>query len=220
MGFRVCLANGSNLNIVGEAGTGREAIQKVRELSPDLVLMDIQMPEMDGLAVTEVLHKEFPQVKVLIVSVHSNRHYLRRILKAGARGYVLKDAPADEFMRAIAAINAGQTFFSPSVARFTLDSVAGAGSNEPFSRLTDREREVVALLANGLSNKEVAKALNIGARTVETHRERVMRKLEIRSVAELTKIAFVQGLVSLDQDEPQSDIRSVLAVSGKSLSEF
>jgi DNA-binding NarL/FixJ family response regulator len=199
MGLRCFLATQPTLNIVGEASNGKEAICKVRELSPDIVLMDVEMPEMDGLAVTEVLHKEFPQVKVLILSMYSNHQYMGRVIEAGARGCVRKDAQPDEFVRAIEAINAGQTFLRPSAAHLALNIVNGAGGNAPFSRLSDREREVLALLAGGKRNKEVAHVLGIGVRTIETHRERLMQKLEVRSVAGLTKVALAQGLVSLDE---------------------
>ena len=201
-GLYSCLANQPNLNVVGEAANGAEAILKVRELQPDIVLMDIYMPEMDGLAVTEHLRYEWPQLKVLILSMYSHREYVLRIIKAGARGYVLKDAPPDELVRAIEAVHAGETYFTPSVARIALNQfVSEADLNDPLSRLSEREREVLTHIAEGKSNKEIAIALNIGVRTIETHRERIMQKLAIHNVAGLTKFALAHGLVSLDEEK-------------------
>jgi len=198
-GLYSCLASRENLKIVGEAADGAEAMRKVTELLPDIVLMDIYMPQLDGLAVTERIQKECPQVKVLILSMHSNREYVLRIIKAGARGYVLKDAPPDELVRAIEAVNAGETFFSPAVARIALNEFVSETSRaDPFSRLSEREREVLARIAEGRSNKEIASDLGIGVRTIETHRERIMHKLGIHSVAGLTKFAITNGLAELE----------------------
>jgi len=198
-GLLSCLANRENLKVVGEAGDGKEALHKVKELLPDLVLMDLAIPEPDGLTVTECLRKEMPQVKVVILSMHSNREYVLRIIKAGARGYVLKDAPPDELVRAIEAVNAGETFFSPRVARIALNQYVGEASRtDPLSCLSERERDVLARIAEGRSNKEIACDLDIGVRTVETHRERIMQKLNIHSVAGLTKFAITNGLAGLD----------------------
>lgn len=197
-GISSCLARHEHLQIVGEAANGAEAIQKTRELMPDIVLMDIDMPEMNGLAVTEVLRKEVPKIKVLILSMHSNSEYVMRIIQSGAAGYVLKEAPTEELVSAIEAVNAGEAFFSPEVARVALNKyVRGAGENAA-AQLTNREREVLIQIAEGLSNKEIASKLGVGVRTVETHRERIMRKLNIHSVAGLTKFAISQGLVSLN----------------------
>lgn len=202
-GLVSCLANRENLKIVGEAAEGAEALRKVAELSPDIVLMDIYMPGLDGLTVTEQLQKDSPQVKVLILSMYSNREYVLRIIKAGARGYVLKDTPPDELVRAIESVHAGETFFSPVVARIALNQyVSETNRTDPFSRLSEREREVLGRIAEGRSNKEVASDLNIGVRTVETHRERIMQKLNIHSVAGLTKFAISNGLAALDPKDP------------------
>ena len=200
-GLHSCLANHENLKIVGEAGDGAEAILKVKELSPDIVLMDINMPGMDGLTVTEKLHKDSPQTKVLVLSMHSTRDYVSRIIKAGARGYVLKDAPTDDLVRAIEVVNRGDAFFSPSVARIALNQyVAESDDRDPMSRLSEREREVLVQIAEGKSNKEIAVKLGIGVRTIETHRERTMRKLDIHSVAGLTKFAIAHGMISMDSE--------------------
>lgn len=200
-GLHSCLANRDNLKIVGEASNGTEALQKVKELDPDVVLMDINMPGMDGLEVTETLRKDSPRTRVLVLSVHDTREYVMRIVKAGARGYVLKDTPPEELVQAIETVNAGEAYFSPSVARIALNQyVAESDSNSPLTRLSEREREVLVQIAEGKSNKEIASHLNIGVRTVETHRERIMRKLDIHSVAGLTKFAIANGMVSLGPD--------------------
>ncbi len=204
-GLHSCLANRENLKIVGEAGDGAESIRIAKELEPDIVLMDINMPGMDGLTVTETLRKETPKIKVLVLSMHSSRDYVLRIIKAGARGYVLKDAPTDELVKAIEAVNAGDAFFSPSVARIALNQyVAESDDRDPMSKLSDREKEVLVQISNGKSNKEIASMLGIGVRTIETHRERIMRKLDIHSVAGLTKFAISHGLISLEGDGPNS----------------
>jgi two-component system, NarL family, nitrate/nitrite response regulator NarL len=199
-GISSCLAQQEHLQIVGEAADGQEALRLARELQPDIILMDIDLPKMTGLTVTEMLRKELPKIKVLILSVHSNTDYVLRIVHCGARGYVLKDAGADEIVRAIETIVSGESFFSPEVARAALNQfVRGSGANANASVLTTREREVLIHIAEGLSNKEIASKLGVGVRTLETHRERIMRKLNIHSVAGLTKFAISQGLSSLER---------------------
>ena len=194
------LANKENLRVVGEAADGAEAIRKAHELAPDVVLMDLAMPKMDGVAVTETLRRETPAVKVLVLSVHKNRESVLRILQAGACGYVLKDAPPEELVRAIEAVGDGEAFLSPDVARFALNEyVSNTSPAAPLGRLSIREREVLAHITEGQSNKEIASRLEVSVRTVETHRERIMRKLDIHSVAGLTKFAIAHGLVSLDE---------------------
>ncbi len=203
-GLQMCLARQPRLVIVGEAADGNEAYNKARELAPDIVLMDINMPGMTGLMVTEMLRKEAPQVKVLILSVHNNKEYIFRIIQAGAHGYVSKEAPPEELLRAIEMVFEGEPFFSPEIARAALTQlVQNGGKTEPFSQLTSREREVLILIAEGQSNKEIANNLGIGVRTIETHRERIMRRLNIRSVAGLTKFAIANGLVTLEDGARQ-----------------
>ena len=197
-GINSCLARHEHLQIVGEAADGVEALKKARELMPDIVLMDIDMPQKDGLEVTELLRKELPKIKVLILSMHSNTEYVMRIIQSGASGYMLKEAPTEELVRAIDIINTGEAFFSPEVARAALNKYVRGGADDPAAQLTNREREVLVQIAEGLSNKEIANKLGVGVRTVETHRERIMRKLNIHSVAGLTKFAISKGLISLN----------------------
>jgi two-component system nitrate/nitrite response regulator NarL len=199
-GLWSCLSAKANLKIVGEACDGAEALRKVKEVSPDIVLMDLAMPQKDGLEVTNLLRKAAPDVKVLILSMQTNRNTVLRIIKAGARGYVLKDAPPDELVRAIEAVNAGEAFFSPPVAQIALNQyVTDADDTKPLAKLSERESEVIALIAEGKSNKEIAVHLGIGVRTIETHRERIMRKLDIHSVAGLTKFAIANGMIAMDE---------------------
>ena len=198
-GLQSCLERQDRLKIVGEAADGDEALEKALDLSPDVVLLDISMPRRDGLAVTEALRKEAPDIKVLILSVHSNKEYLFRIIQAGAHGYVSKESSPAELLRAIETVYSGQTYFSPEIAQAALNQlVNNGGKRDPFAQLTTRERDVLVLIAQGQSNKEIALRLGIGVRTIETHRERIMRRLDIHSVAGLTKFAIVNGLVSLE----------------------
>ncbi len=198
-GLQACLAKQDRLKLVGEAADGDEALLKARELAPDVVLMDINMPRMNGLAVTELLRKECPSVKVLVLTIHNNREYIFRIIQAGAHGYISKESPPEDLMKAIESVHEGEPFFSAEIARAALNQiVTSGGKKEPFTQLTDREREVLILIAEGQSNKEIASKLGIGVRTIETHRERIMRRLDIHSVAGLTKFAIAHGMISLD----------------------
>jgi two-component system nitrate/nitrite response regulator NarL len=205
-GMRMCLSSHARILVVGEAGDGREALSKARELKPDVILMDIDMPQMNGLAVTDLLRREMPEIKVLILSMYSNTEYVMRIIQSGARGFVLKESPPEEVIHAIEVVQAGGSHFSPEVARVALNQVVRGHSGDaatPVARLTNREREVLLYIADGFSNKEIASQLDIGVRTVETHRERIMRKLDIHSIAGLTRFAIAQGLVSLMPVAPQ-----------------
>jgi two-component system, NarL family, nitrate/nitrite response regulator NarL len=199
-GLLSCLSAKENLKIVGEAANGTEAIKLVTELEPEIVLMDISMPGMDGLAVTEALRKDSPHTKVLILSMQGSREPVLRMIKAGARGYVLKDAPTEELVAAIETVHAGEAYFSKPVAQIALNQyVSDSDDTKPVAKLSDREREVLSLIAEGKSNKEIAVHLGIGVRTTETHRERIMRKLNIHSVAGLTKFAIANGISSLEE---------------------
>ncbi|HOC55596.1 MAG TPA: response regulator transcription factor [Verrucomicrobiota bacterium] len=198
-GLQSCLSRAGRIRLVGEAADGDDALRKARELKPDVVLMDISMPGMNGLTVTEMLRKELPDMKVLVLSVQRNKDSIFRVIQAGAHGYVSKEAPSEEVIRAIESVHGGEPFFSEEIARAALNEfINSGGKKEPFSQLTSREREVLVLIAEGQSNKEIADRLNIGVRTIETHRERIMRRLNIHSVAGLTKYAIANGLVTLD----------------------
>ena len=197
-GIASCLERSPNLEVVGEAADGQEALSKSRELVPDVVLTDNDMPHLSGLAVTEALRKELPKVKVLIFSMNADPEYVLRCAQSGAQGYVFKNSAPDQFVQAIEAVYRGQSFFSPEVAHLALSRMFRGGTKGPeLSGLTNREREVLLNIADGLCNKEIACRLNIGTRTVETHRERLMRKLGIHSIAGLTRFAVAKGLVSM-----------------------
>lgn len=198
-GLSSCLSKLKDMLIVGEAADGQEALRKAKELVPDIVLMDIDMPNMNGLTATELLHKDNPAIKVLILSMHSQSDYVVRILQSGARGYVLKEAPTDDLVKAIETVHREETFFSPEVARVALNQFVRGSEGPQPAPLSNREREVLIAIAEGLSNKEIASRLEVGVRTVETHRERIMRKLNIHSVAGLTKYALQKGFISLPQ---------------------
>jgi two-component system nitrate/nitrite response regulator NarL len=199
-GLISCLERRPNLEVVGEAADGQEALHKVRELVPDVLLTDIDMPRLTGLALVETVRKELPKIKVLMLSMHSNPEFVLRCVRAGANGYVLKQSSTDEFVQAIETVNAGEPFFSPDLARAALNQmVQSSGQGPDPSDLSAREREVLTHIAEGLCNKEIACRLNIGTRTVETHRERLMRKLNIHTIAGLTKFAIAKGLITMPQ---------------------
>lgn len=198
-GLQSCLSREERLKVVGEAADGEEALAKTLELRPDVVLMDISMPRLNGLEVTAALRAQAPEIKILILSVHNNKEYIFRIIQSGAHGYVSKEASPEELRQAIESVYGGETFFSPEIAHAALSHlVSHGGKGDPFEQLTGREREVLVLIAEGQSNKEIANQLGIGVRTIETHRERIMRRLDIHSVAGLTKFAIANGLISLE----------------------
>ena len=200
-GVQMCLADREEIKIVGEAVDGDETLRRARELSPDVILIDISMPGMSGLAVTEVLRKEAPDIKVLILSAHASKSYILQAIEAGAHGYVSKEAPPKDLVRAITTVYGGEPFFSEKIVRAAMNEfVAGGLKQEPFAQLTPREREVLVAIAEGHSNKEIGQALGIGVRTIETHRAHIMRRLGIHSVAGLTKYAIANGLVTLEAE--------------------
>jgi two-component system response regulator NreC len=202
-GLQSCLARQERLKIVGEAVDGDDALRRTRELTPDVVLLDLDLPGLSGLTVAELLRKEAPKVKILVLSVHSHQEYIFRIIQAGAHGYVSKTASPEELLRAIESVSAGETFYAPQVAQAALNElISSGGKKNPFVQLTSREREVLALIAEGQSNKAVARRLGIGVRTIETHRERIMEKLNIHTVAGLTQFAIRNGVISLEGSRP------------------
>jgi DNA-binding NarL/FixJ family response regulator len=190
-GVNACLKGCSRLEVVGEARDGLEAVSQARSLAPDLVLMDLEMPQMNGLEAVETLRKQMPRIKVLMLSAFANPEYLRAAVHSGADGYLLKDAKPEQLIQAIDAIVRGESVFpAPPVPH-----PASAQAAEP--QLSTREREVLILIAEGLTNHQIAARFKLGVRTVETHRQAVMRKLGIHSIAGLTRFAVACGLVAV-----------------------
>ncbi len=197
------LKNEKDIDVIGEAENGKEAIKQVEELTPDIVVMDISMPLLNGLDATRQIKKRFPEVKVLILTVHSNEEYILEILKAGASGYLVKKAAPEELVSAIHAISRGNSFLSPSVSKSVIKKflqVAGAEAGlEKSSLLTEREREVLQLIAEGHSTRKIAEMLFISVKTVEAHRSHIMEKLDLHNVADLTRYAIRTGIISLER---------------------
>jgi len=189
-GLVSCLAYYDDIQIIGEAKNGEQAIALSIELKPDVVLMDVSMPLMNGIDATEILVEQTPNIKILAFSMHDNPEFVSSVIEAGASGYILKDVKSDEVYYAIKAVNDGRTYFSSTVAKNLLENPS-KGLTE---RLTSREQSVLSLVSNGMSNKQISSQLNISVRTVEAHRRNIKTKLEIDSLAELIKYAIDHGL--------------------------
>ena len=194
-GIRASLLEHSDISVVGEASNGKITLQKTKDLSPDVVLMDLNMPEMGGLEATKLISERFPNTKVIALTVHDNEEYVSEILNSGARGYVLKNTTPEQLVVAIKSVAEGGAFFSPSVSRLILEKYKTTSSGAPKETITHREKQVLTRLVIGDSNKEIATHLNIGIRTVETHRARLMKKLSARNSVELCRIAIERKLV-------------------------
>lgn len=193
------LRNESSLEIVGEARDGRQAVELVKELKPDLLLMDVSMPDMNGFDATQRVHELDPNIKVLILTMHDEEELVARCLEAGAAGYIIKDAPASQLLYAIEMVNKGERYLSPVVLK---QVVAGyvKNSNVPltsYDRLSPREREVLKLLAEGLSVKEIATRLNLSVKTVDVHKTNLMKKIDVHDRTELIKYAIRQKLIAV-----------------------
>ncbi len=197
-GIRHVLEREAGFNVVAEAANGAEALSLAEQHRPDVAVLDISMPGDSGLVVAARLRHALPETRVLILSMHNNTEYVLEAVRAGAHGYLLKDTAATELRRAVRAVQGGEAFFSPPIARRLSDAVRGELEREQragdLGSLTAREREVLRGIARGSTNKEIAAELGISHRTVETHRESLMRKLRIRTVAGLTKFALEMGL--------------------------
>lgn len=201
-GLKALLNGEADIEVVGEAANGREALQLVSDLQPDLVLMDISMPGLNGIEATRQICQHYPGVEVVILSMHSNEEYVFQVLRAGASGYVLKQSDSSEVLTAIRAALAGGSFLSPPISRAVIDDyvrrAATRGRSDTLDLLTPREREVLQLLAEGLSNQEIADQLSISVKTVETHRGNMMKKLAVDSKTDLVKYALRKGWASLE----------------------
>jgi DNA-binding NarL/FixJ family response regulator len=199
-GLRALLEKQPDMDVVAEAGEGRTALRLARDLVPDVVILDVAMPDLNGIETARMIIAERPDVKVIALSMHSDRRFVVEMLKAGASGYLLKDCALEDLVRAIRVVIANQTYLSPEVAGTVVGDYVRKSSlsdTSAFSVLTAREREVLQLLAEGMSTKQIASCLNISAKTVETHRQHIMEKLDTRSIADLIKYAVREGLTSL-----------------------
>lgn len=197
-GLRRILEGQPGWEVVAETGDGREAVRLAAELRPDVVLLDIAMPHLNGVEAMQQIERRVPGVRVLVLSMYSDEAYVTRAIRAGASGYLLKDSADTDLIKGITAVAQGKSFFSPAAARVIVDNYArptATGVADRFDSLSEREREVFQLVAEGYSNKEVAELLHISPATVETHRAHVMEKLDLHSTAELVLCAVRRGIV-------------------------
>jgi two-component system, NarL family, response regulator NreC len=199
-GIRKILEECPDWKVVSEAGDGREAVRQAIELKPDIALVDIGMPLLNGIEVTAQISRRAPSVKVVILSMHPNEAYISRALQAGARGYLLKDSADADLIRALTVVSQGKSFFSPAVAKVMLDDhlrlLATRGIVDRYESLSEREREIFQLIAEGRANKEIAELLFVSPNTIETHRAHIMEKLDVHSAVELVLYAVRKGLIS------------------------
>lgn len=193
-GFSAILNAQPDMVVIGEAVNGREAVEKARTLNPDVIVMDVAMPELNGIEATRRIQEEAPKSRILALSMHKDAVYVREILRAGARGYLLKDAIDTDFIGAVRAVARGEGYISPAVSEAVLSDYRRHVTN-PIDLLSSREREVLQMIAEGLINKEIATKLNLSVYTVEAHRGRLMDKLNLHSTSELVRFAIRNGLI-------------------------
>lgn len=202
-GLRSLIATEADIEVVGEAQDGREAIRKVERLRPDIVLMDISMPRLNGLEATRQIRRRFPDVRVLVLTMYTNEEYVSQLLAAGASGYLVKRSGVADLISALRAVHRGESYLSPSVCVSVIEQFVRQGENtaekDRYDTLTDREREVFQLIVEGHPNRDIAELLHISVRTVETHKARVTDKLHIHSTAEMVKYAIRRGVISLEE---------------------
>lgn len=201
-GIKKLLEEEPDLQVVGESADGRETVKRATELKPDIVLMDIAMANLNGLEATRQIKKALPETKVIMLTMHKNEEYVLQSFQAGASGYILKEGAVEELVSAIRSIHQDKSFLSPTVSKTLVDAylrkMETGRTETPFDLLTDREREVLQLIAEGYTNREVAKQLFISVKTVEAHRAHIMQKLNIHDIAKLVKYAIQKGLVDLN----------------------
>jgi two-component system, NarL family, response regulator DegU len=203
-GIKSTLHGEKNIKIIGEASNGLEAIDRVKKLSPDVVILDITMPEMNGIDATSIITKKYPDTKSLVLSMHDNEDYVLRSIEAGAHGYLLKDTSKEEFVKAINAVARGEKYFSTSVSNILATGYLHKIKNREtgftetdseFGGLTKREKGILKLIVDGQSNREIADKLDISIRTIETHRANIMKKLKVKNAVELIKVAMEEKIV-------------------------
>lgn len=200
-GLKALLEKQQDIEVVAEADNGLEVIRLTKKIKPDIVIMDIGMPELNGIEATRQIAADVPGVKVIALSMHSDKRFVIEMLKVGASGYLLKDSASEELTSAIRAVAANKPYLSPKITDVVIkDYLSTLSKTEPsaFTVLTAREREVLQLLSEGKTTKQIAFALNVSVKTIETHRQQMMEKLNLRSIAELTKYAIREGLTSLE----------------------
>jgi len=193
-GFGLILSSQPDFEVVGEAANGREAVDRCAELQPDVVVMDVSMPELNGIEATRRLAEVAPRTRVLALSMHKDSVYVREILRAGARGYLLKDSVDSDLISAVRSVAKGDGYLSPAVSDAVLTDYRKHVS-DPIDLLTSREREVLQMIAEGKTNKDIANTLNLSVYTVEAHRGRIMEKLNLHSAGELVRFAIRAGLI-------------------------
>ncbi len=200
-GLRLLLSAQPDIEVVGEATTGREAVAAARSTCPDVAVLDISMPELDGLQAAEQIRIECPDTRILILSMHESDAYFFRALEAGAAGYVLKKAASDDLINGVRAVARGEAFFYPSLARKLLDNYLSRSNPDTpsgppgYQELSDREREIMHLIVSGLSNQEIAEHLIISASTVQTHRANILHKLDVKTTIDLVRYAIRHGII-------------------------
>lgn len=199
-GLRKILEERADWEVVAEVGDGRDAIRRAVALKPDVAILDVGMPQLNGIDATQQIVRRVPGTRVLILSMHSDEAYVTRALQAGATGYMLKDSAGKDLLKGVASVAAGKSFFSPAVARLMLDDyvrrAAGVGVADRYDSLSEREREIFQLIAEGRTSRSVAEVLDISPATVETHRAHILQKLDIHNTAELVLYAVRRGVIS------------------------
>ncbi len=200
-GIRKLLEGFSDIEIVGEAGDGRAAIELVEAKNPDIVIMDIAMPGLNGLEAVERLSKDFPRTRVIILSMHATEEYVLKALRSGAKGYLVKDAAMNELELAVRSVADGRTYLSPSISSYVIDGyVHGTDDAVPQLKvLTSRQREILQLIAEGQTTKEIAHTLNVSVKTVESHRARLMERAKVHDIAGLVRYAIRMGIISSEK---------------------
>lgn len=199
-GLRLVIEQHPGFTVVGEADDGRQAVALTESLKPDVIVMDIGMPNLNGIDAAHQITEEYPDMAVIMLSMHSDESYVLRALRAGARAYLLKDSAEEDLTQAIKAVRDGKSFFSPAVSRVLLEDymrkLQRAGVEDSYDLLSAREREILQLVAEGKSSKEIASLLNLSTYTVETHRSNIMQKLNLKGIPELILYAVRKGLIS------------------------
>lgn len=195
-GLRLILSQAPGVQIVGEQGDGRAAMEEIDQLKPDLVVLDISLPSLSGVEIARQIRKFHPEMKILVLSRHDNQEYVEQLLKYGVQGYILKEEAGSDLLKALEVIRKGENYLSPRITRHLVTGMERRkNANDPFEILTNREREVLKLVAEGKSNEKIAQALWISAKTVKVHRANIMRKLDIHKVADLVKYAIKAGII-------------------------